>query len=252
MAATQPRSRQSRLDLEEGAAMRISRFAHALRLLALPLLVLLPAAAWSASSSKALEDAMGQDGLRKVSVKGIELAYVKPGATLANYKRIKIDPVEVAFNPSWNPTRTGSNIKVTSTERQKILDGVAKLVQEEFARELQSKSGYGVTEETGDDVLRVKIHIVNLYVSAPDTGSGTGRSRTYVASAGEMTLVAELFDSKSGDVVGRVVDRREARSTGRASLGGSVYNEGEARSIAASWARILRKALDNAHGIAAR
>jgi len=230
--------------------MPISNVRFVLCLLALPLLLMQPASA-ARSSSKALEDAMAQGGLRKVSVKGIELAYTKPGATLANYKRVKIDPVEVAFHPSWNPTRTGSNIKVSSTERQKILDGVAKLVQEEFTRELQSKSGYAVTEETGDDVLRVKIHIVNLYVSAPDTGS-SARSRTYVVSAGEMTLVAELVDSKSGDVIARVVDRREARSTGRVSLSGSVYNEGEARSMAASWARILRKALDNAHGIVAK
>jgi hypothetical protein len=231
--------------------MRMSAVRIALCSLALPLL-LLPAAASAASSSKALEEAMGQDGLHKISVKGIELAYAKPGATLANYKRVKIDPVEVTFHKSWDPTRTGSNIKVSAAERQKILDGVAKLVQEEFTRELQSKSGYAVTEEAGDDVLGVKINIVNLYVTAPDTGSSSGRSRTYVVSAGEMTLVAELIDSKSGEVIARVVDRREARSTGRVSLSGSVYNEGEARSMAATWARILRKALDNAHAIAAK
>ena len=231
--------------------MRMSTVGIALCSLALPLL-LLPASASAASSSKALDEAMGQGGLQKTSVKGIELAYAKPGATLANYKRVKIDPVDVAFDKSWDPTRTGSNIKVSSAERQRILDGVAKLVQEEFTRELQGNSGYAVTEETGDDVLNVKIHIVNLYVSAPDTGSSSGRSRTYVVSAGQMTLVAELVDSKSGDVIARVVDRREARSTGRVSLSGSVYNEGEARSMAAAWARILRKALDNAHAIAAK
>jgi hypothetical protein len=125
---------------------------------------------------------------------------------------------------------------------------MAKLVQEEFARALQADNGYAVTEESGDDVLRVKIDIANLYVSAP-SGSSSGRSRTYVVSAGEMTLVAELADSKSGDVVARLVDRREARSAGRVSLSDSVYNQGEARSIAAGWARILRKALDKAHGI---
>jgi hypothetical protein len=250
MAPPHAVSRQSRL-VEQGPPMRISNLRLVLCLLALPLLLLQPASA-ARSSSKALEDAMAQDGLRKISVKGIELAYAKPGATLANYKRVRIDPVEVAFHPSWDPTRTGSHIKVSSTERQKILDGVAKLVQEEFAREIQGNSGYALTEEAGDDVLRVKISIVNLYVTAPDTGSSTGRSRTYVVSAGEMTLFAELFDSRSGEVIARVVDRQEARSTGRVSLSGSVPNQGEARSIAAAWARILRKALDNAHGIAAK
>ena len=232
--------------------MRISTVGRAVFVLALPLLLLAPAPASSGSSSQALEAAMSQDGLRKISVKGIDLAYAKPGASLASYKRVQIDPVEVAFHKSWDPTRTGSNLKVSSTDREAILNGMAKLVQEEFARELQAKSGYAVTEESGDDVLRVKIDIVNLYVSAPDSGSSTGRSRTYVVSAGEMTLVAELLDSKSGEVIARIVDRREARSTGRVALSGSVYNEGEARSIAAGWARILRKALDNAHAISAK
>ena len=232
--------------------MRMPTIGIAVFSLTLPLLLLLPAPVSAASSSsKALEEAMSRDGLRKVGVKGIELAYARPGATLASYKRVRIDPVEVAFDKSWDPTRSGSNIKVSAAERQRILDGVAKLVQEEFARELQAKSGYAITEESGDDVLRVKIHIVNLYVSAPDTGSSTGRSRTYVVSAGAMTLVAELSDGKSGEVVARLVDRREARSAGRVSLSDRVYNEGEARSIAAAWARILRKGLDNAHGISA-
>ncbi len=231
--------------------MRVSSVRHVLCVLAVPLLLLQAAPAGSASSTKALEEAMSQGGLRKISVKGIELAYAKPGATLASYKRVKIDPVEVAFDKSWDPTKTGSNLKVSSSEREDILNGVAKLVQEEFAREIQAKSGYQLTEESGDDVLRVKINIVNLYVSAPDSDS-LGRSRTYVVSAGQMTLVAELFDSKSGDVIARVVDRREARSTGRMSLSGGGYNQDEARSIAAAWARILRKALDNAHSIAAK
>jgi hypothetical protein len=231
--------------------VRIPSIGDVVRLLALPLLVLHAAAAWPASSSKALEDAMSQGGLRKTSVKGVELVYVKPGATLANYKRVKIDPVEVAFHKSWDPTKTGSNVKVSSADRQKILDGLAKLVEEEFRREIQSKSSYQLTEDSGEDVLRVKIHIVNVYISAPDTGT-SGRSRTYVVSAGEMTLVAELFDSGSGEVIARAVDRREARGSGRMSLSWGGYNQDEARAIAAGWARILRKALDSAHGVTSK
>ena len=78
------------------------------------------------------------------------------------------------------------------------------------------------------------------------------RPRAAVAFAASRARLAELFDSKSGDVIARVVDRREARTTGRMSLSSGSYNQDEARSIAAAWARILRKALDNAHGIAAK
>jgi hypothetical protein len=93
----------------------------------------------------------------------------------------------------------------------------------------------------------VRANVINLIVNAPD--SGTARTSTFVVSAGEMTLVAELFDSESGEVEARLVDRRQARSTGRLQLSGAMQNADEARTIAAAWARILRTALDRAHGV---
>jgi len=215
---------------------------------------LLPAlcgALWSAAAIGAnakLEEAMSHDGLQKISVKGIDLAYARPGAKLSTYKRVMIDPVQVAFSKSWAPKRTGSSLPLSDADRERIRSGVAKVVHEEFVRELQSNSGYQVVNAAGADVLRVKANIANLYISAPDSG-GAGRSRTYVVSAGEMTLVAELFDAETGQVQARLVDRREARETGRLQLTGAMENADEARAIAAAWARTLRIAMDRAHGI---
>ena len=109
-------------------------------------------------------------------------------------------------SPSWNPTRTGSSLKLSAQEKETIRTGVAKLVEEEFAREIQAGGRYPVVTETAPDVLRVRAGIVNLYINAPDTGPG--RSRTIVSSAGEMTLIAELTDSASGQVLARVADRQ--------------------------------------------
>jgi hypothetical protein len=224
--------------------MSIAKFFRVVPLLAS--MLMLPAA--FAASKAELEQALSHDGLQKVSVKGLDLAYAKPGATLAAYNRVKLEPVEVAFRKDWNPTRTGSSLKLSAEERENIRSGTAKIVLEEFARALRSKSSYQVVDETGPDVLRVKVSIVNLYVNAPDTKSA-GRSKTYTVSAGEMTLFAELFDSETGAIIARVADRREARGTGMMTLSNSVVNAGEAQDIASSWARILRNALDKAHGI---
>jgi hypothetical protein len=202
-----------------------------------------------AATSKDLDARMSRDGLQKTKVKNIDLAYTRPGATLAAYKRVKLDPVEVAFSPSWNPTRTGSSIKLSTQEKENIRAGVAKLVEEEFAREIQAGGRYAVVNEAGADVLRVKAAIVNLYINAPDTGMG--RQRTIVRSAGEMTLVAELSDGATGQVLARVADRREAPDT-RMQITNGVVNESEARTIAAGWAKTLKKALDNAQGIGAK
>jgi hypothetical protein len=223
--------------------MNMAKFVHVMALLAS--MLVLPS---FAASKAELEQALSHDGLQKVSVKGLDLAFARPGATLAAYGRVKLEPVEVAFRKDWNPTRTGSSLKLTAEERENIRSGTAKIVYEEFAKALRTKSSYQVVDEIGPDVLRVKINIVNLYVNAPDTLSA-GRSRTYTVSAGEMTLFAELFDSETGAIIARVADRREARGTGMMQLSSSVVNAGEAQTIAASWARILRDALDKAHGI---
>jgi hypothetical protein len=212
------------------------------------LAVMLLAPAGFAADKAAIDEAMSHDGLQKVKVKGLDLAYARPGATLAGYDKVKLDPVEVAFRKDWDPTRTGSRLKLSSEEREVIRSGVAKIVQDEFVDQLQKGGSYKVVTETGPDVLRVKVQIVNLYVNAPDTKQ-PGRSRTYVVSAGEMTLAMELYDSESGEVIARVVDRREARNTGQLTISNSVMNSGEAQIIAANWARILRNGLDKAHGI---
>src|ERR1700730_5303507 len=100
-----------------------------------------------AASNTDLEKAMGYDGLQKISVKGIDLAYARPGATLAGYNRVMLEPIDVAFSKDWNPTRTGSNIKLSAEERENIRTGVAKIVYEEFVKEPQNKSSYQVVNE---------------------------------------------------------------------------------------------------------
>lgn len=202
----------------------------------------------SAASKAELEKAMSYDGLQRISVSGIDLAYARPDATLAAYTRVMLEPIDVAFHKNWRPTRSGSNIRLSAGDRENIRTGVAKIVYDEFVKELQSRSGYQVVNEAGPDVLRVKAKIINLFVSAPDA-KAMGPSRTYTVSAGEMTIFAELYDSETGELLARVVDRRVARGAGTMNLTNSVVNVDEARSIASAWARILRDGLDKAHGI---
>jgi len=201
-----------------------------------------------AGSKEQFEEAMSADGLQKIKVKGIDVAYALPGATLAGYNKVIIDPIDVAFHKNWDPERTGSRFKLSTEERENIRTGVAKIVHEEFVKELEKDGNYQVVTEPGPDVLRVQAMIINLYVNAPDTMT-SGRSRTYTVNAGEMTLVIQLHDSESGAVIARAVDRREATDTGMMTLSNSVVNASEARLIASSWSKILKKRLDAAHGI---
>jgi len=211
------------------------------------LLALLLAARGLAQQLKNLEEAMSYDGLQIISVKGIDMAYASPGATLSGYTKVMIPPVGVRFHRSWKPTVAGSTRSLSSNEQQKIRDNVAKAVYDAFVEELR-KGGYSVVAEPGPDVLRVQAAIINLYVTAPDVMT-PGRTRVYTMSAGEMTLLAELADSETEEIVARVLDRYQARTTGNFQISSGVYNAAEARSAASSWAKILRGELDKAKTI---
>ena len=163
--------------------------------------VLLAGPAHSASQAD-FDARMSHDGLQRITVKGLSLAYVRPGATLAAYQRVKIDPVEVAFHKDWKPTRPGSRIPIGAQEREEIRTGLAKLVRDQFVKELEAKGRYRVVNESGPDVLRLKPYIANLIVNAPAAISGGGPSYSFSMSTGEMTLFMELYDSESGQIIG--------------------------------------------------
>ena len=115
-----------------------------------------------------------------------------------------------------------------------------------FCRQiLEEDDGFEVVSEPDYDVLLIRAAIIDLDVTAPDTSSA-GRSRTYTADSGSATLYIELYDSVSGQIIGRAIDRQAARNPGdmmrwttRAS------NTADARRVFRGWAETLRGFLDS-------
>jgi len=186
------------------------------------------------------------DGMKRVERPGLDTVYLREGASLAKYTKVMLDPVDVSFDKNWNPKRTGSVTTFDRVDTQAIRQDLAKLARAVTRRELERKGGYSLVEAPGADVLRVRAQIVDLYINAPDTM--TPGTRTYVLNAGEMTLVAELYDSQTNALIGRVVDRQRGLEQGPFDLqiANSVTNRAEADRILSIWARRLRSALDKA------
>jgi len=201
-------------------------------------------AAGAAMAANPIDDIATHEGLAKVKVKGIDLVYRRPDANLASYTKVALDPIEVAFHKNWDPKRPGSNLRMSSAEIANIRDGVGKIVQEELEKALAAGGGWQLTKDMGPDVLRVKAKVLNLYVNAPDTMQPG--VRTFTVTSGEMTLLLELYDSQTGAILARAIDRQESRNTGQWQISSRVTNVGDAQQIAAHWARILRDRLDKA------
>ena len=183
--------------------------------------------------------------LQTVQVRGLDKVEAAPDASLSPYSKVILDPIEVAFHKNWRAEhQTGSRIR--STDAVAMREGLATILREEFVRVLTRDGRYAVVEQAGDDVLRVKAEIKDLYVNAPDPMTAAN-IRTYTLSVGEMTLLAELRDSVTGDLIVRVTDRKRDPESAFLELTTRVDNVAAARRAAASWARILRDQLDAAH-----
>lgn len=185
------------------------------------------------------------EGLKRVKRPGLDTVYVREGATLARYKRVMLDPVEVSFDKNWSPNRGFGSLE--AADPVAIREGLAKLAREVFRRELEKKGGYPLVDQPGPDVLRVRAQIVDLYINAPETRSASP-TRTYVISAGEMTLMADLYDSESNTLLAHVVDRERGleRGLNELQIANRVTNTAEADRILTGWADRLRRALDKA------
>jgi hypothetical protein len=175
------------------------------------------------------------DGLYRVRAYRVSAAFVRPGADFSHYTGLVIDPVTVA---------------TTAPLGDASIDRLKKIFQEAFERQLGRSKVFEVVSEAGPDVLRVAGHIVDLSVDVP---AYSGGDMNFIVSAGEMTLILDVRDSRTGTPLARMADRRKIAPSSAGLTGGyesnAVNNWGAVREICNDWARLLRGGLDDLHQI---
>lgn len=188
------------------------------------------------------------DGLQLVPDTKVGLAYLKPGADFSGYDKVMILDTYVAFRKGWQQRQMATSVyKVTNHDMKKIKEATAELFREVFEEKLSEKDGYPVVESADTDVLLLRPAIIDLEVTAPD--SQATRSYNFATSAGAATLYLELFDSVSGEILARVLDRKSANYPGQLMrYSNRVTNRAAAREVLAGWAGLLRERLDEVHG----
>lgn len=189
-----------------------------------------------------------EDGLHRVEGTKLAQVYTDPDADFGVYHRVKLLDATVAFRKNWlrdQRSQSVDRMRVTSSDVERIKKNLAELFREIFTTSLE-EAGYEVTDESAEDVLLIRPAIVNLDVNAPDTMSA-GRTRSYTQSAGEMTLYIEAYDSVTGDLLAKAIDRRADRYSSYYTWTNSATNRAAATRVLKGWAEILVNALNEAH-----
>lgn len=204
-------------------------------------------AACSATRTTSIDEPSTQEGLEPVQVRNIDAVYKKPGVDLSQYRRLLIRDVDIAFSRGWERTQKSATRNWSSEDSERIKRELAELFEETARRELEVEGGYEIVDEPAQDVLEIRPSIIDLYINAPDRSlTEPGRVRSYTLEAGRMTLVAELRDSISGELLARAYDRREDMRGTHWEWTTSVTNSQKARQAISIWADALRDALDRA------
>jgi hypothetical protein len=185
------------------------------------------------------------DGLVRRPGTRIDTVFVKPDADISGFTSVMLDPVQVSFASNWDPNQGVRNParRLNAADVAAIQTGLATMFRETFSADL-ARGNFQLVEQAGPDTLRVSAAIVNLFVTAPDTMTA-GRSRTYTANSGQMTLVLELRDAVTGELLARAVDTQRGRQSGSMSFTNSVTNTADARRAISTWSTALTQGLND-------
>ena len=187
------------------------------------------------------------DGLVAVDGTRMDDVWVKPGAALGAYDKVKLVGYGMTFKPARD-VRTPSQIARADnfplSDRQK--EQLRAIVIEEFLTELRKSENYEIVSEDGPGVLVLEGMLMDVVSKIPpETPS---RASYYLTELGSATLVLNLSDSVTGEPLARVVDRKTAENF-RMEESNSVRNSSEVRRAMSQWAVSMREGLDMLHDV---
>ncbi len=187
------------------------------------------------------------DGLHRVDNSLMALAYVKPDMNLQGYTRFMLDPVTVAYQKDPHGRRRsmgGGQENFALAPYQ--MNNLKEWFQEEVVEVLTEDGGYELVDAPAPDVLRIGTALLDLLIKVP-TAETTAPTRATTRSFGEVTLMVELRDSESGEILARVADRRDPTGSSMDtdfSYVSPSYVQADMRKLFEFWAGIMRARLD--------
>ncbi len=185
--------------------------------------------------------AVNIEGLQPVTARNFEAAFLRPGVRFADYRKLMVEELELAFR---TPDREQNQFALGDDQKTRFRAAMATA----FGDELGKLEAAEIVTGPGPDVLALHVRVQDIVARAPGRRVGGGRAGFALETVGEMTLVLELRDSQSDEVLVRAFDRRVFEGAAMVS-GESVVStwQGVDR-IVARWASRTREGLENLLG----
>ena len=179
------------------------------------------------------------DGLVQVSSRYFDIAFVRPGVDFGHYKKVLVSESELAFK---TPDRSQQQFPLSDEQK----DRFRQTLDEQFAAELANLKNLRLANEAGPDTLAVQVRVQDILTTVPAQATGgAGWGSLSLRALGEATLVIELHDSESGEILARVYDRRAVEGIAVAqNQAAPLTRWQDAEGMSKKWASTVRDRLD--------
>jgi len=182
------------------------------------------------------------EGLREIRSQTWDKVEVRPNMVFTVYTGIMLGDVRIAYR---TPDR--SQLQFPFTDEQKAR--FKETLRNAYTSELVTMRNAELVNSPGRDILLLSVRAINVTATVPPRSVGdVGRASIALQAIGEVTLVLELFDSRSGEILARAVDTQTVVGAAIAEDGDMITNWEGAGNLSARWASTTRSRLDNLLG----
>ncbi|MEH6593683.1 MAG: DUF3313 family protein [Halioglobus sp.] len=207
-----------------------------------------------ADDQSTLATVEGGADLEKVKYAKFRETYVNTGADFTRYNKLYLGDAYFDYRDVGEPKRYRSNMYSSSSKSffgisKEDREKFEKMTDEAFTKELSKSKRFTITDNLDENTILMRGAVIDIVSKVPP--QFVGRSEVYLASVGAATLVLELLDGKTGEVLARVAERRTMGSPGgqidmMSMPTNSVTVWSDVRRWASGSARRLRSELDEA------
>lgn len=147
---------------------------------------------------------------------GFRETWVAPDADFTQYDKLYLWEAEFQYRDVGPARRSRSTMMNTRQREFGISEAdrevFEEVVAEAFVKEIQKARNFRLVDELGPNTLIMRGAILDIISRVPP--EAIGRTEIYLASIGEATLVMELIDARTGDVLALVAERRAIQAPG--------------------------------------
>ena len=212
--------------------------------LALGLLMIIPAVHAQNELGVAADEAMAEGEMVK-GKSSFKETWVHPSADFTGYNKILPGGAEFEFRDVGPATKSRSSMRSTSSKSEYGIhdadrEKFKQVVNEAFVKELSRSKKYDIVSEAGPGTLLIQGGVLDIVSHVP--AETIGRSDMYLSSVATVTLVLELLDSETGQVLAYIEERRKIEPPG----GGRIDQFSMPSNSVSVWADIGRWARSSA------